>query len=69
MYERVWTGIHVVRTVATIFPYMNLERKSKADQSLGVVRTEIHVVRTDDAWSVGVQTVWHIVRTDGIMDR
>jgi len=23
--ERVWTGIHVVRTVAAIFPYLNLE--------------------------------------------
>jgi hypothetical protein len=38
MYERVRTGIHVVRTVS-IFPYLNLERKSEADRSLEVVRT------------------------------
>jgi len=31
MYEHVRMGIHVIRTVAAIFPYMNLERKSKAD--------------------------------------
>jgi hypothetical protein len=30
MDERVWTGIHVVRTIATIFPYLILERKSEA---------------------------------------
>jgi hypothetical protein len=30
MDERVRTGIHVVRTVAAIFPYLILERKSKA---------------------------------------
>jgi hypothetical protein len=53
MYERVRTGIHAVRTVASIFPYLNLERKSEADRSLDVVQTEIHVVRTNDAWSVG----------------
>jgi hypothetical protein len=68
MNERVRTGIHVVRTVASIFPYLNLERKSEADQSLDVVwtdaswnrsismqmsvRTKIHVVRT----------VWHVTR-------
>jgi len=31
MYERVWTGIHIVQTVASIFPYLNLERKFEAD--------------------------------------
>jgi hypothetical protein len=30
MDERVGTGIHVVWTVATIFPYLILERKSEA---------------------------------------
>jgi hypothetical protein len=56
MYERVQKGIHVVQTVASIFPYLNMERKSEADRSLDVVRTscrdvwtEIHVVRTNDA--------------------
>jgi hypothetical protein len=39
MYERVRTGIHVVQTVASIFPYLNLERKSEVDRSLDVVRT------------------------------
>jgi hypothetical protein len=39
MYERVRTGIHVVRMVASIFPYLNLERKSEADRSLDVVGT------------------------------
>jgi uncharacterized protein (DUF39 family) len=39
MYERIRTGIHVVWTVASIFPYLNLERKSEADRSLDVVRT------------------------------
>jgi hypothetical protein len=29
MDERIWTGIHVVQTVAAIFPYLLLERKSK----------------------------------------
>jgi hypothetical protein len=29
MDERVRTGIHVVRTVAAIFPYLNLERNMK----------------------------------------
>jgi len=28
-----------------------------------------HVVRTDDAGLSGVRTVWHIVRTDGAVDR
>jgi hypothetical protein len=96
MYERVQMGIHVVWTVASIFPYLNLERKSEADRSLDVirmgcwvvwtdaswnrsfsiqwrVRTEIHVVQMNDAWSVwrpdgwncgqmSVRTGWHIVR-------
>jgi len=39
MYECVRTEIHVVWTVVSIFPYLNLERKSEADQSLDVVRT------------------------------
>jgi len=30
MGERVQTGIHIVRTVVAIFPYLNLERKSEA---------------------------------------
>jgi hypothetical protein len=34
MNERVRTGIHVVWTVESIFPYLNLERKSEADRSL-----------------------------------
>jgi hypothetical protein len=28
-----------------------------------------HVVRTDDAGLSGVQTVWHVVLTDGTVDR
>jgi len=39
MYKRIQTGIHVVRAVASIFLYLNLEKKSEADQSLDVVRT------------------------------
>jgi hypothetical protein len=92
MYESVRKWIHVVRTVASNFPYLNLERKFEADRSLKViwtgcwvvrtdaswnrsfsihrrVPTEIHVVRTDDAWSVGVRAVWHVVRMDGTVDR
>jgi hypothetical protein len=92
MYERVRTGIHVVRMVASIFPYLNLETKSEADRSLDVVRTgcwvvrtdvswhrsfsiqwrvwtENHVVRTDDAWSAGVRTAWHVVWTARAMDK
>jgi hypothetical protein len=78
MYECVRMGIHVVRTIASIFHYLNLERKSEGDRSLDVVRmdaswnrsftiqwrvrTEIHVVQTNDAWSIGrVRTVWHVV--------
>jgi hypothetical protein len=34
MNERIRTGIHVVQTVESIFPYLNLERKSEADRSL-----------------------------------
>jgi len=95
VYECVQTGIHVVRTVASIFPYLNLERKSKADRSLDVVRmgcwdvrtdaswnrsfsmqwrvwTEIHVVRTNDAWSVwasGRLELWTDERPDGLTRR
>jgi hypothetical protein len=76
MYEHVRMGIHVIRTVGSIFHYLNLERKSEADRSLDVVwmgcgdvrtnaswnrsftiqrrvRTEIHIVQTNDAWFVG----------------
>jgi hypothetical protein len=38
MCECVRTGIHVVQTVAAIFPYLNLERKFEA-RLLRVVRT------------------------------
>jgi hypothetical protein len=77
MYVRVRKEIHVVRMVASIFTYLNLERKYEADRSLDVVRKdaswnrsfsiqwrvwkEIHVVRTNDAWSVK--------RLDGIARR
>jgi len=27
------------------------------------------LVQINDAWSVGVRTVWHVVRTDGTVDR
>jgi hypothetical protein len=33
------------------------------------VRTEWHVVRTDDAGLSSVRTGWHVVRTDGTVDR
>jgi hypothetical protein len=62
--------IHVVRTVASIFPYLNLERKSEADRSLDVVRTGCWDVRTDARWNISftiqwrVQTKIHIVRTN-----
>jgi hypothetical protein len=39
MFELVWTGVHVVRTVKSIYPYLNLERKSEVDQSLEVIWT------------------------------
>jgi hypothetical protein len=28
-----------------------------------------HIVRTDDVGLSGVQTVWHVVQTDGTVDR
>jgi len=70
MNERVWMGIHVVRTVESIFPYLNLERKSEADRSLEVVRTGCWVVRMDASWNISfsilmkVQTGIHVVQTD-----
>jgi hypothetical protein len=33
------------------------------------VQTERYVVRTDDAGLSGVRTVWHVVRTNGAVDR
>jgi len=70
---RVWTGYHIIRTVESIFPYLNLERiwswlstdrrpdvllswsdGCKLDRNFSTqcrVRTEMYVVRTDDAWS------------------
>jgi len=84
METRVRTGNHVIRTVEAIFPYLHLERigslidycdvrtDASWNRSFSIqwrVPTEIHVVWTDDAWSVGVQTVWHVVRTDGTVDR
>jgi hypothetical protein len=75
MNERVRTGIHVIRTVASIFPYLNLERKSEADRSLDVVRTGCSDVWTDASWNRSfliqwrVRTVWHVVLTDGTLDR
>jgi hypothetical protein len=70
MYERVRTGIHVVQTVASMFPYLNLERKSEADRSLDVVRTGCCDVRTDASWNRSFTIQWrvrteiHIVRTN-----
>jgi len=67
------TGYHIVRTVESVFPYLNLERiwswsstdrrpdvllrcldGWKLDRNFSTqwrVRMEMHVVRTDDAWS------------------
>jgi hypothetical protein len=39
MYERVRMGNHVVRTVASIFPYLNLKIKSEAETSERVAET------------------------------
>jgi hypothetical protein len=70
MYERVRTGIHVVRTVSSIFPHMNLERKFEANRSLDVVRTGCWDVRTDASWNRSFLIQWrvrtkiHVIRTD-----
>jgi hypothetical protein len=68
MDECIWTGIHVVRTVESIFPYLNLERKSEAGRTLRVVRTGCLNVRTDVSWNrsfsiqrkvqMGIHAVW-----------
>jgi hypothetical protein len=66
MDERVRMGIHVVRTVESIFPYSILERNLKLDRTLRVlrtdaswnrsfsiqrrVRTENHIIQMDDAF-------------------
>jgi hypothetical protein len=39
MDECIQTGIHIVRTVESIFPYLNLEGEFEADRSLRVVQT------------------------------
>jgi hypothetical protein len=70
MYERVQTGIHVVRTVASIFPYLNLERKSEAYRSLDVVGTGCWDVQTDASWNRSFSMQWrvrteiHVVQTN-----
>jgi hypothetical protein len=63
-------GIHIVRTVASIFPHMNLERKFEANRSLDVVRTGCWDVRTDTSWNRSFLIQWrvrteiHVVQTD-----
>jgi hypothetical protein len=89
MYERVRTGIHIVLTVASIFPYLNLERKSEVDRSLDVVWTSSGRAVELSGWIQagieasrysegsgrmmldlsGIRTVWHVVRTDGTVDK
>jgi alanine dehydrogenase len=83
MNERVRTGIHVVRTVASIFPYLNLERKSKAywtssrraAETSGRMQAGTEASRYNGGSGrmmlglSGVQKVWHIIRTDGTVDR
>jgi hypothetical protein len=51
MDERVRTGIHIVRTVVAIFPYLCLGKKSIADRTLSGVRTCCWNVRTDASWN------------------
>jgi hypothetical protein len=69
MYEHVRMGIHVIRTVGSIFHYLNLERKSEADRSLDVVWMGCGDVRTNASWNRSftiqrrVRTEIHIVQT------
>jgi hypothetical protein len=51
MDERVRTGIHVIRTVESIFPYLKLERKSEVGWTLRVVWTSCWNIWTDANWN------------------
>jgi len=51
MDESVRTGIHIVRTVATIFSYLCLKEILKLDWTLRVVRMSCWIVWTDASWS------------------
>lgn len=68
--KRVQMVIHVVQTIESIFPYLNLERKSKACRTLRVVRTGCWSVQKNPSWSKSfsiqrkVRTGIHVVRTN-----
>jgi hypothetical protein len=83
--KRVRTEIHVVRTVVAIFPYIILERigslieywraSGQAAESSGRMQAGLEASRCSEGSErmmlglSGVRTVWHVVRTDGIVDR
>jgi len=92
MNERVQTGIHVVWTVASIFPYLNLERiwswsitrspSRRAAETFKRMQPGTKASRycegsgrksTLSGWMMldlsGVRMVWHVIQTDGTMDR
>jgi hypothetical protein len=56
----VWTGCWDVRTDASWNRSFSIQWR---------VRTKRYVVRIDDAGLSGVRTVWHVVRTNGAVDR
>jgi len=90
--KRVRTGIHIVRTVAAIFSYMNLERiwslveyweaservaetskrmqaGTEASRYSGGSRRKSTSSERMMLGLLGIQTVWHVVRTDETVDR
>jgi hypothetical protein len=56
----VWTGCWDVRTNASWNRSFLIQWR---------VRTERYVIRTDDAGLSSVRTVWHVVQTNGAVDR
>jgi hypothetical protein len=66
MDEPVRTGIHVIRTVASIFPYLCLERNPEAWSN--IKSWPDGMTHRPDRWSfgqLGVRTGRHVVRTAG----
>jgi hypothetical protein len=51
MDERVRTGIHIVRTVAAIFPYLCFGKKSHSWSNIECRPDVLLNVRTDASWS------------------
>jgi hypothetical protein len=51
MDERIQMGIHIVRKVAVVFPYLCFGKKSIAGRTLSDVRTCCWNIQTDAGWS------------------